>query len=303
MTNDLADASVLHAELRALGRADGITSVQRLAGGAIAQAWLVSYADGTRVAGKTLAGAPAEVFGVEAEGLTALRVTGPLPTPRVLAVTTRLLLLEALQPRDDSVRSWEGLARGMAALHSGTVHDRFGWHRDGYLGRLPQVNPWTASGHEFFAQHRLLRYLREPAAWQVLTAADRRATERLCDRLSQIVPAMPAVLTHGDLWSGNLLSRDGEIAVIDPAVSFSWAETDLSMLWCSPRPPASQRFFELYQELNPSPAGWAERMPVLHLRELLSTIAHFGDQVPATVAEIRRTLHPFYGRPCAPAAG
>ncbi|MDQ2811173.1 MAG: fructosamine kinase family protein [Actinomycetota bacterium] len=294
MTSNLTAASLLRSELRALGRADGIASVQRLTGGVIAEAWLVSYADGTRVVGKTLAGAPADVFGAEAEGLAALRVTGHLPTPRVLAVTSRLLLLEALPPRDDRVMSWEGLARGMAALHRGPVHDRFGWHRDGYLGRLPQVNTWTASGHEFFAQHRLLRYLREPAAWQVLTAADRRATERLCDRLPQVIPAMPAVLTHGDLWSGNLLSRDGEMAVIDPAVSFSWAETDLSMLWCCPRPPASERFFELYQELNPSPAGWAERMPVLHLRELLSTIAHFGDQVPDTVAQIRRTLTPFY---------
>lgn len=303
MTSDPTAASLLRGELRTLGRADGITSVQRLTGGAIAQAWLISYADGTRVAGKTLVGAPAEVFGVEAEGLAALRVTGQLPTPRVLAVTSRLLLLEALQPRDDSVASWQGLARGMAALHRGTVHDRFGWHRDGYLGRLAQVNSWAASGHEFFAQHRLLRYLREPAVCQVLTAADRRALERLCDRLPQVIPAMPAVLTHGDLWSGNLLSRDGEIVVIDPAVSFSWAETDLSMLWCCPRPPASQRFFERYQELNPSPTGWAERMPVLHLRELLSTIAHFGDQVPEDIAQVRRTLAPFYGRACGPAVG
>lgn len=291
MTSD----EVLRDELRALGRADGITSVRRLEGGVIAEAWLISYADGSRVAAKTLAGAPAEVFRVEAEGLAALVASGPLAAPRVLAVTGRMLLLEALQPRDDSAESWEAFAHDVAGLHRGTAHDRFGWHRDGYLGRLAQVNTWTASGHEFFAQHRLLRYLREPPAWQVLTAADRRALERLCDRLPQIVPAMPAVLTHGDLWSGNLLSRDGgDIAVIDPAVSFTWAETDLSMLWCSPRPPASQRFFDVYQELNPSPAGWAERMPILNLRELLSTVAHFGDQALRIVEEIRRILAPFY---------
>jgi hypothetical protein len=113
------------------------------------------------------------------------------------------------------------------------VHDRFGWHRDGYLGRLRQVNTWTASGHEFFAEHRLLRYLREPAAGQAVDASDRHALERLCDRSPQLIPAMPAVLTHGDLWAGNLLSRDGRITVIDPAVS--WRQPVERAVPCWPR--------------------------------------------------------------------
>jgi len=176
------------------------------------------------------------------------------------------------------------------------VHDRFGWDHDGYLGRVVQHNAWTASGHEFFAEHRVLRYLDEPLVQQVLTRADRGALERFCDRLTEIIPAMPAVLTHGDLWSGNLLSRaEGRITVIDPAVSYTWAEVDLSMLWGCQRPPASRRFFDLYQELSPSPPGWAERMPLLHLRELLSAIAHMGDS-EGDAQRLRRTLTPFYHR-------
>jgi fructosamine-3-kinase len=81
MTRDMPGDSALRSELRALDRADGITSVRRLEGGAIAEPWLVTYADGTQVAGKTLAGAPADVFQAEAEGLDALRVTGA-PSPR-----------------------------------------------------------------------------------------------------------------------------------------------------------------------------------------------------------------------------
>jgi hypothetical protein len=33
-----------------------------------------------------------------------------------------------------------------------------------------------------------------------LTSADRRALERFCARMPEIIPAMPPVLTHGDLW-------------------------------------------------------------------------------------------------------
>jgi len=290
------DASrvVLREELRALGRAAGITGLRCLSGGSVADVWLVSYADGRSVVGKTLVGAAPGLFRVEADGLAALRGPGRLATPAVLAVTGRLLLLEALAEVPDAGQAWEAFARDLAATHRATVSDRFGWRADGWLGRLRQVNTWTASGHDFFASYRLLRYLSEPAVEQALTAADRRAVERLCARLPEIIPAMPAVLTHGDLWAGNLVAGpDGRIAVIDPAVSFTWAEVDLSMLWSNSRPPASDRFFGAYQELSPSPDGWRDRMPVLHLREHLSVIAHFGPAAHRTIAQVREILGPF----------
>ncbi len=282
-------------ELRALGRADGIASVRRLSGGYVADVWDVGYEDGTRVVGKTVTCAPAGLFRAEADSLAALRATGHVETPAVLAATDRMLLLEALAPREDSEASWEAFAHHLAALHRGTVHETFGWARDGFLGRVVQQNPWTADGHAFFAQHRVLRYLDEPLVQQELTSADRRAVERFCGLLTEIIPVMPAVLTHGDLWSGNLLSRDGCIAVIDPAVSYTWAEVDLSMLWGCQRPAASDRFFDVYQELNPSPPGWAERMPFLHVRELLSAMAHMGD-ADGGARRLRRILGPFYPR-------
>src|ERR1700733_2378637 len=91
-----ASRAVLQEELRGLGRAEGITGLRCLSGGAIADTWLISYADGTSVVGKTLAGAAPGLFRAEADGLAALRGTGHLTTPAVLAVTGGLLLLEAL---------------------------------------------------------------------------------------------------------------------------------------------------------------------------------------------------------------
>ena len=286
---------VRHA-LTSAGRGAGIRAVTRLAGGVVADAWLVRYADGSQVVAKSLAGAPSDLFAAEAEGLAALAATGTVRTPVVLAVTRDLLVLEALAPLEDRPGYWERCAHDLAALHRGTRHDRFGWSRDGYLGRLPQHNAWAADGHAFFSERRLLRYLGEPLAEQALTTADRRALERLCDRLPDIIPAMPPVLTHGDLWSGNLLSAPGSRpAVIDPAVSYTWAEVDLSMLWCGSRPPGSDRFFAVYQECNPTPPGWPERFPVLFLRELMSALAHDGG-TPEVLGYVREVLAPFRAR-------
>jgi fructosamine-3-kinase len=285
---------LLRNELPALGLNQRIAFMRRLCGGYVASAWLVTFADGSRVAAKSMADAPANLFQAEAEGLAALSATGHLRTPGVIAATDRLLVLEALRHRDDSEQSWEAFAHDLAAVHRATVHDRFGWPADGYLGRVTQRNPWTVNGHEFFARHRVLRYLEEPAVLQVLTSLDRQALERFCDRLTEIIPPMPPVLTHGDLWPGNLLSAEGSrIAVIDPAVSYTWAEVDLSMLWCCQRPLAAQRFFDVYQEINPSPVGWAERMPLLHVRELLSSIAGIGNS-EGEAGRLRSILAPFY---------
>jgi hypothetical protein len=48
----IARPDVLRSELRAVGLERGITSIRRLSGGYVADAWLVTYADGTRVAAK-----------------------------------------------------------------------------------------------------------------------------------------------------------------------------------------------------------------------------------------------------------
>ena len=85
----------------ALGLEGGVVSIGRPPGGYVADTWLVTDASGIRVVGKTVVGAPADMFQAEAEGLTALRATGHLQTPRVLAVTDRMLLLEGLHSSGD----------------------------------------------------------------------------------------------------------------------------------------------------------------------------------------------------------
>lgn len=290
----MSHEGTLAGRLREAGYA--VQRTEQVAGGAIAAAGLVTLRDGAQVFAKTLDGPETDVFAVEAEGLTALRELGGANTPDVLHASTRLLVLAKMLPRRDDERFWERLAHMVAALHASTVGDRFGWHRDGWLGRLRQDNAWERDGHVFFAERRLLRWLSEPPVEAAFDRRERRALERLCAALPELVPAQPPCLIHGDLWRDNLLATaEGEPVLVDPAVSYGWAEADLSMLWCAPRPPASERFFAVYREVAGLQDGWERRMPLLHLREHLSAIAHEDDAWDPAKA-VREAVAPFMRR-------
>jgi fructosamine-3-kinase len=283
--------------LHAVGLTD-VVAVEPATGGLAATAGLARRGDGTSVFVKAFGEPPSDdAFAAEAEGLTVLREAGGVPTPEILLADRDLLVLSALRPRPDSGAFWERLAHTLARLHTTTRHPRFGWHRDNWLGRRRQVNTWADDGFEFFARHRLLRWLDEPRVREALDAADRAALERLCARLPELLPAAPACLTHGDLWALNVMATpDGRPALIDPAVSYTWAEVDLAHLWTTAPPPEAQVFFGLYAELTGLDSGWRERMPILQLRQHLAVIAQFEPDWGAADL-VRATLAPFRRRP------
>ncbi|WP_031524167.1 fructosamine kinase family protein [Streptomyces sp. NRRL F-5123] len=287
-------ASLLLQRLHAAGVRDTVR-VEPVTGGLAALAGLAGRRDGTRVFVKAFAEAADEdAFAAEAEGLGVLRENG-VATPDVLLAGRDLLVLSVLRPRPDSAAFWERFAHGLARLHTSTRQSRFGWHRDNWLGRRRQVNTWEDDGFAFFARHRLLRWLDEPRVREVLDAGDRAALERLCERLPDLLPGGPACLTHGDLWAQNVMAApDGSPALIDPAVSYTWAEVDLAHLWTTAPPPEAGAFFDLYAELTGLDRDWRERMPILQLRQHLAVIAQFepdwgaADLVRATLAPFRR---------------
>ncbi|WP_050758172.1 fructosamine kinase family protein [Xylanimonas cellulosilytica] len=287
--------SLLLTRLHAAGLTD-VASVETAAGGQAATAGIARRTDGTTLFVKSFDGPPADdAFALEAEGLAALRDAG-MATPQVVHAGRDLLVLSALRTRPATEPFWERLAHTLAHLHTTTTSPRFGWHRDNWLGRRRQVNTWTEDGFEFFARHRLLRWLDEPKVAEALDAADRAALEHLCDRLPELLPERPAVLVHGDLWAGNVMATpDGRPALIDPAVSYTWAEVDLAHLWTTAPPPEAQAFYDLYAELTGLDAGWRDRMPILQLRQHLAVIAQFEpDWGAADIA--RATLAPFRRR-------
>jgi fructosamine-3-kinase len=270
-----------------------VVEVKPVSGGLAALAGIATRQNAPPVFVKAFADSRDDVFTAEAEGLSALRESGGMTTPDVILANQEMLVLSVLQTRPRRETFWEQFAHALARLHTSTIHPRFGWHRDNWLGRRRQINTWDDDGFAFFAEHRLLRWLGEPRVEAALDAGDRSALERLCRRLPELLPARPACLTHGDLWSQNLLATlDGRPALIDPAVSYMWAEVDLAHVWTTAPPPEAQRFFAIYAELTSLDSGWPARMPLIQLRQHLAVLAQFDNDWGAGEL-IRATLAPF----------
>lgn len=265
-------------------------SWELLTGGAISSTSRLTRGDGSTIVVKQCPDGPDDLFVAEATGLAAIASAGRLSVPEVLGVGRDFLVLTDLGSARPDDNAWARLGRELAGQHLLT-NDRFGFDSDNYLGRLPQHNPWTVDGHEFFVEQRILRYLDEPPALAALTPLDRSRLTALAARLPELVPVQPASLLHGDLWWANVLgpaTPSGAPAVVDPACHYGWAEAELSMLWCCGRTP--DVLWRTYEEVRPLDPGWQDRLPLLHLREHLSMIAHFGDTY-GTVARVREVLN------------
>jgi fructosamine-3-kinase len=275
-----------------LPRGRGSRRVRRLPGGFASPVWLCELDDGEDVVVKASIEDRADMFATEAAGLEILAGLGGLTTPRVLAVGPRSIVLEALDPElPDTDEFWQAAGRIAARMHATTAHDRFGWDRDGWLGRFPQPNPWDADGHRFFAENRVLRYLGEPRAEAALEAADRAGIERLCARLPELIPGTGACLTHGDMWRNNLAAdHSGQPAFLDPAVSYTWAEVDIAHMLCSGGIPDS--FFTAYAEIRPLHTDWREHVRILNLRQLLAMLAA-GIPIPTIAGSIRELINTY----------
>lgn len=264
---------------------------EALAGGVAHTAWRVALTDGREVFVKGGSSVPDGFFVQEVESLEALRDIGGLPVPQIVHVGAKSLVLEAMNSElPDTPQFWEAAGRAVAALHD-HESERHGWHHDGMLGRLAQENTWDEDGCRFFAEHRILRYLREPRVEAAFEPDDFRAIERICERLPALLPEAPAVLVHGDLWRANIIAAYDDTPVfIDPAVYYGWAEIDVSMMYCTGGVP--EEFFAAYHEVRPPVGDWRDRMALLNLREWLCVIAHFGAE-DKYVRYIRETVKRF----------
>jgi len=240
--------------------------VSPLRGGYVGTTWRATLADGRDVVVKRTP-YPADA---EADGLAALSAAG-VPTPTVLGLADGTLVLERVSGTPD----WPGLGRAVAGMHQ-TRGLRFGWHRDNHAGLFVQPNGWLDTWAEFFVERRVRPHLADAH----IPAGLRLRIERACDGpIHDLLPGGSPVLTHGDLWLGNVV--DGRW-VIDPEVSLADRELDLAYMQMSETNPLPEAFWAAYTEILPIPEDYPRRRAALELHHRLLQVRHFGDsQVPS----------------------
>lgn len=244
-----------------------------LSGGSIATVEAVELEDGRRIVVKT----GASGLALEARMLTYLAEVSRLPVPKVLLALEGLLAMEFVPGSThlDS-RAEEHAAELLADLH-GVSAGNFGFDYETVIGGLPQPNPETRSWIEFFRDQRLVHMARDCHESGEFDARFLRRIERLAEKLDDLLeePERPSLI-HGDMWGGNILSRNGRITgFLDPAIYFAHAEIELafSTLFGT----FSEPFFRRYDEIRPIPPGFFEiRKDIYNLWHLLTHVRLFG---------------------------
>ncbi|MDJ0896369.1 MAG: fructosamine kinase family protein [Alphaproteobacteria bacterium] len=225
---------------------------------------------------------------VEGWMLDYLAEHSPLPVPGVIHAAPDLLILSWIEHGGGGLNAagTEELARHVAALHRCTG-TRFGLERDTLIGPLPQPNPQADDWAGFFRDARLLHMAREAHRSGRLPDPLLRTIEGLAERVPEMIGAASSPrLIHGDLWTGNLLTRDGGVAgFVDPACYY--ADPEIELAFGTLFGPFDRAFFDAYQRLNPLRSGFFERRRDLYLLyPLLVHVRLFGGGYVGQVSAI-----------------
>jgi fructosamine-3-kinase len=251
-------------------------------------------ADGRTIFAKVAPGPDAAVaaaFAAEANGLRWLaEADGGPPVPEVLGVAPDFLVIELLAPLE---RVWPPAARRLGAdlarLHAAGAPS-FGAPWPGYIASLPLDN--TPSGSTdwatWYAQRRLLPYLKRARDDGAVSRAEARLVESVIDRIGALAgPPEPPSRIHGDLWWANVLWSGGRGWLIDPAAHGGHRETDLAMLDLFGAPELDD-ILAGYTETAPLATGWQSRVPLHQLHPLLVHVCLFGGRYAAQLATAAR---------------
>ncbi len=266
-----------------------IDHLETVSGGDINEAAVAETSEGKLFVKWNRGDVPDDLFKREAEALDEMReaetnLTIPEPICHRSPKEERpgFLVTEHLESGRRVPDFDEQLGRGLAQLHNHSS-DQFGFKHDNYCGTTPQSNAWTDDWVDFYREHRLRHQLELAVEQRSVRDSDRKAFERLLERLdAYLVPEPePPALIHGDLWNGNLhVAPDGTPALIDPAAYYGHREAEIGMMELFGG--FSSRVYEAYEEVRPLQEGWRDRLSLYSLYHVMNHYnlfgGHWGDQ-------------------------
>ncbi|HZR52323.1 MAG TPA: fructosamine kinase family protein [Streptosporangiaceae bacterium] len=270
----------------------------------------IEFADGTRGFGKVggasgagaspflaekvggASGAGASPFLAEANGLRWLAEAGQMPVPEVLGADEAALVVALVAPLEAaSAAAANRFGGDLARLHAaGSSGTGFGAPWPGFIASLPLDNSPGTSWPAWYAERRLLPFVRMAVESGALRAADGALVERVVARIDSLAGpsgAEPPSRIHGDCWSGNVLWSGGRGWLIDPAAHGGHRETDLAMLALFGAPHLPD-ILAGYQDAMPLAAGWQARVPLHQLHPLLVHACLFGSSYRSGVCAAAR---------------
>lgn len=228
----------VEAALARLGRPSRVQAVTPVTGGCINHGARVDTDRSESYFLKWNAAAPPRMFEMEAEGLRALSERAALKVPEPVARgggsgSPSWFLMEYIAAGRPAADYDAALGAGLAAVHTAADSSTFGWHRNNWIGSLPQSNRASSSWVKFWSDERIAPQLKRATDRGHFDPDQRRLLERVTlsipEALADVDTATPQLL-HGDLWGGNAYAAsDGRPVIIDPAVYRGHGEVDLAM--------------------------------------------------------------------------
>ena len=230
------------------------------------------------------------MFEAETKGLALLKSAKAIPVPDVIGIEEgekfSFIVLEFIEPGKRQKKFWQSFGTSLARLHQNTS-DSFGLDHDNYIGSLKQSNAQKKSWAEFFISERLEKQIELARNSGALNSSTVQGFNSLCKQLSEIIPAEPPALLHGDLWNGNFMTgADGSAWLIDPAVYYGHREMDLAMTKLFGG--FSNEFYDTYAETFSLQKGFDERVDIHNLYPLLVHVNLFGGGYLQEVKNILR---------------
>ncbi len=211
----------------------GIKKVNAVSGGDIAEAYLIETAS-QRVFCKLMRGPSAlETLQAEMDGLGQILSTKSIKTPQVYFCEDLegqvCLGMEFVESKTPAPAEMQKLGEQLAQMHHASSEE-FGYHKDNFIGSLPQYNRKHTSWTSFYVEQRLLPQFQLAVSKNLMLTSEVPEKQIMTAVLSPYFDGVTPSLLHGDLWSGNyLISTTGKPYLIDPAVYYGDPVVDLAM--------------------------------------------------------------------------